>query len=60
MDGLKVANDSIVDDVCNFSSRATLMKAGLEAERFLSAPHIVAVTPLGRIAPTDEDELEAE
>jgi hypothetical protein len=30
---------------CTFSSRQALMKAALEAERFLSTRHIVAVTP---------------
>jgi hypothetical protein len=60
MDGLEIARDSMVDEVCNFSSRAALMRAGLEAERFLSAQHIVTVSPLGRIAPTDDDDLEAE
>lgn len=60
MDGLEIDHDSIAGDVCKFSSRAALMRAGLEAERFLSAQHIVAVSPLGRIAPADEDEPEAE
>jgi hypothetical protein len=52
VDGLTIERDGFVDsDVCAFSSKSALMKAGLEAERFLSAEHIIAVSPIGRLLP---------
>jgi|SRR5690606_6341769 hypothetical protein len=56
VEGLVIERDGLTEiDVCTFSSRSALMEAGLEAERFLSAKHIVAVSPLGRLQPdTDE------
>lgn len=42
------------DSVCNFSTKDALMMAGLEAEKFLSAKHIVAIRPLYALEPDDE------
>jgi len=40
--------------VCKFSTKDALMKAALEAEKFLSAKHIVAVTPFVGLERDDE------
>lgn len=58
-DGLKIEEESFAGFVCTFSSEAALMKAALEAERFLSAPHIVTIQPMGKLVP-DDDSAEAE
>lgn len=60
MDGLTITHEDFIDaTICAFSTRAALMRAGLEAERFLSAPHIVMVQPMGKLVP-DDDSAEAE
>ena len=43
---------------CNFTSKDALQKAALEAERFLSAPHIVDILPIGRLRPQDGNEAD--
>jgi hypothetical protein len=40
--------------VCKFSTKDALMTAGLEAERFLSARHVVAIAPFVRFSPDEE------
>lgn len=40
--------------VCTFASKAALLRAALEAERFLSTPHIVEIAPMGRLKPKEE------
>ena len=53
-DGLTIERDGIIDtDLCLFSTRSALMKAGLDAERFLAAEHIIAVAPMGRLLPDE-------
>jgi hypothetical protein len=42
------ADDSVK---CKFSTKDALMAAGLEAERFLAAPHIIAVAPFTTLEP---------
>jgi hypothetical protein len=60
IEGVTVERDDFLDEaVCAFSTKAALMRAGLEAERFLSAKHIVAVQPMGKLVP-DDDSVEAE
>jgi hypothetical protein len=55
MEGLTVAYEDLIDaTVCAFSTRAALMRAGLEAERFLSAKHIVTIQPMGKLVPVKE------
>ena len=45
MDGMAVNDTFGSTKTCTFTSAEALMKAALEAERFLAAPHIVAVAP---------------
>jgi len=53
--GMAVESGGLGDtDVCTFSSKEALMSAALEAERFLSAKHIVEVSPMGRMVPDDD------
>ena len=42
--------------VCKFATKDALMAAGLEAEKFLSAKHIVELTPFLGLAPDDGTE----
>src|SRR5690606_14957919 len=57
--GLAIEQDALSRlTVCAFSTRTALMRAGLEAERFLSAKHIVAVAPAGRLVPDTSPEPE--
>jgi hypothetical protein len=39
--------------VCKFSSKQALMTAGLQAEKFLSAKHVIAIAPFGKLVPDD-------
>jgi len=48
------SGDTDDSKVCKFSTKDALMTAGLEAERFLSARHIVAITPVMSLSPDDE------
>lgn len=43
---------------CTFTTKESLQEAALEAERFLSAPHIVDILPMGRITPKQADDTE--
>jgi hypothetical protein len=45
-------------ETCTFSSREALMTAALEAERFLSARHVVAIAPMGKLVPASDLEDE--
>jgi hypothetical protein len=55
-EGLAITHEKLIDaTVCTFSTRAALMRAGLEAEKFLSARHVVAIAPFGRLVPDDGD-----
>jgi hypothetical protein len=49
-EGLVVENG----DTCTFTSEAALMRAALEADRFLTSKHIVAVTPFLGFSKSDE------
>jgi hypothetical protein len=52
--GMTSAKDSLSDTtVCTFTNKAGLIAAGLQAEKFLSAKHVIAIAPLGRLAPDD-------
>jgi hypothetical protein len=54
-DGLTIERDNFIHaTACMFSSKAALMRAGLEAERFLSTPHVVAVAPMVKLVPDDD------
>jgi hypothetical protein len=55
IEGMVVTGES----TCTFSSRQALMKAALEAERFLSTRHIVAITPFLRFSRVEEAEGDA-
>ncbi len=50
--------DEYSDDphVCKFDTKEALMKAGLNAERFLSARHAVEVAPFATITPDEESD----
>ena len=48
-------NGSTGNQVCKFLTRDALMAAGLEAEHFLSAHHVVAVTPFLAFSKRDGD-----
>ena len=50
----RVAPDTELE--CKFSTKDALMSAGLEAEKFLSANHIVEMTPFFGLEPDDEEE----
>jgi hypothetical protein len=57
--GMAVTRDNLTESVlCQFSSKDALMAAGLQAEKFLSAKHVVAIAPLGRLVPDDGDDDE--
>ena len=60
IEDVTVERDGLLDaTVCTFSSKAALMLAGLEAERFLSTPHVVEVAPMGKLVPDEiPNELE--
>jgi len=61
--GMTSAKDKLSDTtVCTFTDKAGLMAAGLQAEKFLSARHVIGIAPLGRLAPddgSDEDSPDA-
>jgi hypothetical protein len=40
--------------ICKFSTKGALMTAGLEAERFLAAKHVVEIRPFSSISPDEE------
>jgi hypothetical protein len=44
------------ENLCKFTSKSALMKAGLEAERFLSADHIVTIAPIVTLSPDDPND----
>jgi hypothetical protein len=44
------------NEVCKFTTKEALMKAGLEAERFLSMDHIVATAPMVTLSPDDPND----
>lgn len=48
------ADEAVSGPVCKFTTRDALMAAGLEAERFLATPHVVAVFPLATLEPASE------
>ena len=52
IEGLVVTGDS----TCTFTTEDALMQAALEAERFLAAPHIVAVAPFLSFSKSDVGE----
>ena len=53
-DGMAAQKDTLTDStVCTFATKAGLMRAALEAERFLYAKHVIGVAPLGRMVPDD-------
>ena len=57
--GIERSKDNLTDMmVCTFSTKAALMGAALQAEKFLSAKHVIAVAPFGRLVPDDGSDEE--
>lgn len=51
-------DDADGDLVCKFSTKESLMAAGLEAERFLSADHVVEVVPFAWLQRANNEKAE--
>ena len=49
------ASQSSSAAICTFTSKEAVQRAALEAEKFLSAPHIVDVNPLSRLRPRENE-----
>ena len=57
IEGMVVETSTISEGrTCTFKSRSSLMKAALDAERFLLTPHIVAVAPFVAFSKADPDD----
>ena len=49
----RTEDDLTHSGVCKFSTKAALQTAALQAERFLSAKHVIAIAPFGKLVPDD-------
>jgi len=53
------ADESADSKVCKFATKDALMTAGLEAEKFLSTKHIIALTPFMSVSPDNQPDKPA-
>jgi len=52
--GMKAEKIEVTDGLsCTFTTKAAVMAAALQAEKFLSASHVIGIVPFGRLVPDD-------